>query len=205
MKKFMIVLQIFVALLFIVKIVALAEVAQKTAPDSAATGAPKRAAAETPPPNVATSARESTDDGLSKSRDLLKSLEARKEKLEKKEHFLKSEEQRLLLLKKEILEKIDLLRFQEEKLTAALEAGKTAESKRYKDLAKVFEATPPAKDCCRHYDEHETGQGRRHLGLPESPEGRGNYPRDYQRGKTESQLRQLPFRSRYIFQPPRLS
>ena len=58
---------------------------------------------------------------------------------------MKSEEQRLLLLKKEILEKIDLLRFQEEKLTAALEAGKTAESKRYKDLAKVFEATPPAK------------------------------------------------------------
>src|SRR3989304_4335593 len=145
MKKFMIVLQIFVALLFIVKIVALAEVAQKTAPDSAATGAPKRAAAETPHQNVATSARESTDDGLSKSRDLLKSLEARKEKLEKKEHFLKSEEQRLLLLKKEILEKIDLLRFQEEKLTAALEAGKTAESKVYKDLAKVFEATPPAK------------------------------------------------------------
>lgn len=145
MKKFMIVLQIFVALLFIVKIAALAEIVQKAAPVPAATGASKREAAETYPPNVATSARENTDEGLSKSRDLLKSLEARKDKLEKKERFLKSEEQRLLLLKKEILEKIDLLRLQEEKLAAALEAGKTAESKIYKDLAKVFEATPPAK------------------------------------------------------------
>ncbi|HLA26739.1 MAG TPA: hypothetical protein VJZ49_02470 [Syntrophales bacterium] len=145
MKKFMIVLQIFVALLFMVKIVALAEIVQKAVTVPAATGAPKRAAAETPPPNVAASAKEKTDDGLSKSRDLFKSLEERKEKLEKKELFLKSEEQRLLLLKKEILEKIDLLRLQEEKLTAALEAGKTAESKVYKDLAKVFEATPPAK------------------------------------------------------------
>lgn len=145
MKKFMIVLQIFVALLFIVKIAALAEIVQKAAPVPAATGASKREATETSPPHVATSARENTDEGLSKSRDLLKSLEARKDKLEKKEHFLKSEEQRLLLLKKEILEKIDLLRLQEEKLAAALEAGKTAESKIYKDLAKVFEATPPAK------------------------------------------------------------
>ena len=141
----MIVLQIFVALLFLVKIAALAEIVQKAAPAPDATGAPKRAAAETFPKNIAASVRESVDDRLSKSKDLFKSLEAKKEGLEKKEHFLKSEEQRLLLLKKEILEKIDLLRFQEEKLTAALATGKTAESKKYNDLAKVFEATPPAK------------------------------------------------------------
>jgi flagellar motility protein MotE (MotC chaperone) len=84
-------------------------------------------------------------DGLTKPRDLLTSLEIKKNDLDKREQFLRAEEQRLLLLKREIVEKIDLLRVQEEKLNASVEGQKTAESKNFKDLAKVFEATPPAK------------------------------------------------------------
>jgi len=48
-------------------------------------------------------------------------------------------------LMEEIAEKIDILLNLEQKLNSAITANKEAEAKRYKDLAKVYEATPPAK------------------------------------------------------------
>jgi flagellar motility protein MotE (MotC chaperone) len=145
MKKFVVFLQIFIVLIFFVKIAALGEMMQKTEPAVDPAVTPKGVPANTSSKIGTAVQKDDTDGDLAKAKTLLKSLETKKEELEKKEQSLKSEEQRLLLLKKEILEKIDLLRVQEEKLNTALEAGKSAEGKRYKDLAKVFESAPPAK------------------------------------------------------------
>jgi flagellar motility protein MotE (MotC chaperone) len=86
-----------------------------------------------------------SDDSLVKERDLATALLAKKTELDNRENTLRTEEQRLLALRKEITDKIALLKSQEEKLTSVLEATKTSEVKRYKEMAKVYEATPAAK------------------------------------------------------------
>jgi flagellar motility protein MotE (MotC chaperone) len=146
MKKIVIITQVIVLLLFLAKIVALGEVMSK--PDAAAmpSASVQRLQPDTSAKTVGPEVKGATEaDGLAKQRDLFTSLEVKKNDLDKKEQFLRVEEQRLLLLKKEIVEKIDLLRVQEEKLNATVEGQKTAESKNFRELAKVFEATPPAK------------------------------------------------------------
>lgn len=89
--------------------------------------------------------KDALEEGLVKQRDLAAALSARKIELDNRENALRADEQRLLALRKEITEKIVILKSQEEKLTAMLESGQAAEIKRYKDMAKVYEATPPAK------------------------------------------------------------
>jgi flagellar motility protein MotE (MotC chaperone) len=146
MKKIIIITQVIVLLLFLAKIVALGEVMSKpnaaAMPPAAVQGQQPDAAAKAVVPE-AKGAPEA--DGLAKQRDLFTSLEVKKNDLEKKEQFLRAEEQRLLVLKQEIVQKIDLLRAQEEKLNAASDVQKTAEGKKLKELAKVLESTPPAK------------------------------------------------------------
>jgi len=145
MKKIIVITQFIVLLIFLAKIVALGEVMKKPAaatPPAAVQGAPADSSAKAAPPEAKSA---TAADGLAKPRDLFTSLEAKKNDLDKREQFLRAEEQRLLLLKKEIVEKIDLLHAQEEKVNAANDVQKTAESKNFKELAKVFESTPPAK------------------------------------------------------------
>lgn len=90
-------------------------------------------------------AREASDSSLSKERDLAAALLDKKNELDNREIALRTEEQRLLVLRKEITDKIALLKSQEEKLTVVLEASQTSDVKRYKEMAKVYEATPAAK------------------------------------------------------------
>jgi len=97
------------------------------------------------PSPVASAPKDAFDDGLKKERDLFAVLEQRRKELDSREAALKAEEQRLSSLKKEIVEKIDSLKTLEQKLNVTAEAQKTEENKRFKELAKVFEATPPAK------------------------------------------------------------
>jgi flagellar motility protein MotE (MotC chaperone) len=146
MKKIIIITQFIVLLLFLVKIVALGEVMSKANAAGLPQATVKHLQSDSSPKIVAPEAKSAAEaDGLARPRDILTSLEVKKNDLDKKEQFLRAEEQRLLLLKKEIVEKIDLLRSQEEKLNASVEVQKTAESKNFKELAKVLEATPPAK------------------------------------------------------------
>jgi len=145
MKKIMVVLQVLVLLLFVVKITALGEILQNPNAANTSSGPAKRPITETPAKGVLPSATGVTNDDLEKPRNLLTALEKKKKELEQREILLKSEEQRIATLKKELLEKIDLLRAEQEKLNAIIETSKTADNKRFKDLAKVFDATPPAK------------------------------------------------------------
>jgi flagellar motility protein MotE (MotC chaperone) len=89
--------------------------------------------------------KEPSDDNLAKQRDLAAALLSKKIELDNRENTLRAEEQRLLVLRKEITDKIVLLKSQEEKLAVVLEAAQTSETKRYKEMAKVYEATPAAK------------------------------------------------------------
>lgn len=83
------------------------------------------------------------DDRLAHERKLLASLMERQQQLDGREALLRSEEKRLEALKKEIVQKIESLRELEEKLTTPLEEKKASEEKRFKDLAKIYEAAPP--------------------------------------------------------------
>ena len=83
------------------------------------------------------------DEQLTGARKLLASLTERQQQLDSREGFLKAEERRLDALKREIIQKLENLKALEEKLSVPLEASATADDKRFKDLAKVYEAAPP--------------------------------------------------------------
>ncbi|MBI4632621.1 MAG: hypothetical protein HY742_01830 [Deltaproteobacteria bacterium] len=149
MRKFIVFCQLVVLCIVVVKIAAFAGLLQTKDVLSYLPLTVNRAMAESPAKAVHSAPikdpKDPVADSLRPQRDLAASLQARKMELDSRENALKTEEQKLLALKKEILEKIDLLRGLEEKLNVAIEANKSMESKRYKDLAKVYESTLPAK------------------------------------------------------------
>lgn len=149
MKKIILVTQILVLVLFLAKIAALAGVMVKpekvfNTPTSFE-NFQKKLSEESP---VAQPEELMGTQPVKKGenpRDLYQALEAKRQELAKKEESLAAEEQRLEALKKEIVAKIDVLKMQEEKYLAAVESVSENDKKRLKDLAKIFEATPPAK------------------------------------------------------------
>lgn len=164
MKKSIIVVEIILLILILAKLASVFGLLSKTdiSPDTSL--APAQAMAQQPAadtkaaaaasdalpasiaaPVVVKKDKETLDEDLSKQRDLAAALLAKKVELDNRENALRSEEQRLLTLRKEITEKITLLKGQQEKLTAILDANQAADIKRYKEMAKVYEAAPPAK------------------------------------------------------------
>jgi flagellar motility protein MotE (MotC chaperone) len=113
----------------------------KTAGDTAAgKQAPSVTASKTLPV-----AKDAMEDILAQSRDLAAALAAKKIELDNRENVLRADEQRLIALRKEITEKITILKTQEEKLATALDTTREEDIKRFKEMAKVYENTPPAK------------------------------------------------------------
>jgi len=165
MKKSIIVVEIILLILILAKLASVFGLLSKTdiSPDTslapaqamaqqpaADTKAAAAAASDAVPASIAAPVvvkkdKETLDEDLSKQRDLAAALLAKKVELDNRENALRSEEQRLLTLRKEITEKITLLKGQQEKLTAILDANQAADIKRYKEMAKVYEAAPPAK------------------------------------------------------------
>jgi flagellar motility protein MotE (MotC chaperone) len=156
MKKFIIVVEILLVILILAKVASVFGLLKKTDifPDTALTttqamaqAAPVAASAPASDAQatVATTEKDTLDENLSKQRDLAAALLTKKIELDNRENSLKADEQRLLTLRKEITDKIALLKGQEEKLTAMLDAGQNSDIKKYKEMAKVYEATPPAK------------------------------------------------------------
>ena len=85
------------------------------------------------------------DDKLQKERDLYGVLEKRKAELDVRENAMRTEEQNLQVLKKEITDKIDALKVLEKQLDGKVETQNTLDLKKYKDLAKIYESAAPAK------------------------------------------------------------
>jgi len=78
-------------------------------------------------------------------KEFISSLLEEQKELKDREIFLKSEEKRLNSLKDEILSKFAELRIVQENLSVSLEQIKEIRNERYKNLAKVYESTPPAQ------------------------------------------------------------
>jgi flagellar motility protein MotE (MotC chaperone) len=147
-KKLIVTCQIIFVALFLIKALSYTDLLQ---------GAPfstlfswndwDQAIAQTPvtkaPP--ASSLKDVTEDSLQKERDLLTLLQKKQKELDTRENTLKAEEQKIAALKKEVMDKMDALKLMETQLTAKLDTEKSQDEKRLKELAKVYEATPPQK------------------------------------------------------------
>jgi flagellar motility protein MotE (MotC chaperone) len=146
LKRAIVCFQIVVLLMFLGKIVASVGSLRATADDGENMMTSSVAMAQTPAvPVVQQPPRDIVDDSLKKERSLETALQAKLHLLEQREDLLKTEEQRLLALKRELSEKIDVLRALQQQITAVTETYKTEEGKKIKELAKVYEAMPPAK------------------------------------------------------------
>ncbi|MEQ8153036.1 MAG: hypothetical protein ABRQ32_09045 [Smithellaceae bacterium] len=154
MKKMIIGIQILILVLILIKAASVIGLIKRTDFLSATSLMTRQALAESTvaspaagkmPSVLRQPVNETAADDLTTVRDLATALAAKKSELDKRENNLRAEEQRLLALKKEITDKIVLLKSQEEKLTSALENHKADDLKRYKDMAKVYESAPPAK------------------------------------------------------------
>ncbi|MHB8770895.1 MAG: MotE family protein [Syntrophales bacterium] len=153
MKRVVIALQVLVLVVFLAKVITTADGFRRFAGSYGQMASIGQAMAQTPAPPVAQSpsrdvqppVRDVLNEPLTKERTLEEALQAKLRDLEQREEVLKKEEQRLLALKLELAEKIDTLRTLQQQITSATESVKTEEGKRLKDLARVYEAMPPAK------------------------------------------------------------
>lgn len=137
-------LQILLFLIFVLKIAALAGVMQNPG-DGRAETASVKTQNDARPVNISPGLPKEKNEESEGVRMLLTALEEKQKVLDKREAALKTEEQRLLALKKEITDKMAALKAEQEKLYADLEKVDGADAKKYKDLAKVYDSTPPAK------------------------------------------------------------
>lgn len=148
MKRFFIACQIVIVTLFIIKTLFLAEALQITSVlsffsmDHFGQAIAQTTTATVP---AARMVKDVTEDPLQRERDLFDILQQKQKALETRESLVKAEEQKIVALKKEIVEKIDALLLLESELSSRLDADKVNDIKRLKDLAKVYEATPPQK------------------------------------------------------------
>ena len=145
MKKLIVVCEILILFIFLAKIVAvggilkISETADRLMTvDHASADSPVVGDNDHPVKDVC-------KDSLLQERELLSSLLEKQKELKDRERLLSSEEKRLNSLKNEILSRINKLREMEEKLSGLLETIKETDNNRYKDLAKVYESTPPAR------------------------------------------------------------
>jgi len=146
MKKVFYVFQAFIIIIFLVKVASLCGLMRSLGTIQQSLFSENRALAESSS-RVSNGSviKDVLQDELAQPRNLLNALQSRKQEMDERENSIRMEEAKLLSLKKEITEKIDVLLNLEQKLNTAIGADKEAEAKRYKDLAKVYEATPPAK------------------------------------------------------------
>jgi len=163
MKKIIIIVQIFIAILVVVKVASVFGVLQKFNISTEAAIMTSSALAQSKTPltknpselplnkpaatveKAPIAAKDVMDDMLVSQRDLAQALAAKKNELDNRENALRADEQRLIAMRKDITEKMALLKTQEEKLATQLDAARQEDVKRYKDMAKVYDATPPAK------------------------------------------------------------
>lgn len=154
MKKILIGVQLLILLLILTRVASVVGFVKKSDILSSSSLITSQALAQPPVASPATGTipaalqqplSGTSSDNLATERDLAAVLIAKKNELDNRENTLRAEEKRLLALRKEITDKIALLKSQEEKLTSVLETAKTSETKKYKEMAKVYESTPPAK------------------------------------------------------------
>jgi flagellar motility protein MotE (MotC chaperone) len=157
MKKILIGAQILAAVFLLIKGLSLFGILSETQglPDVTAIAATALAQSKMPAPEKppvanssaapAQAAKTPLEDALTEQRGLAEALVARQNELDAREKALRADEQRLIALRKDILEKMAILKTSEEKLATRMEALREEDIRRYKEMAKVYEAAPPVK------------------------------------------------------------
>ncbi|MBP7765370.1 MAG: hypothetical protein K4445_12865 [Deltaproteobacteria bacterium] len=157
MKKILIGAQILAAVFLLIKGLSLFGILSETQglPDVTAIAATALAQSKVPAPEKPPAANSSAapaqaaktplEDALTEQRGLAEALVARQNELDAREKALRADEQRLIALRKDILEKMAILKTSEEKLATRMEALREEDIRRYKEMAKVYEAAPPVK------------------------------------------------------------
>ena len=145
MRKLILICEILVVSLIVIKIAAAGGVLQKLMPATSVFDLNHAIANVSQKTSGAAPALEAGDDALAKERKLVASLAEKEKQLDSRESAIKEEEKKLQSLKGEIVTKIDALTGLEGRLSGMLDTVKSAEDKRLRDLATVFEATAPAQ------------------------------------------------------------
>ncbi|HOE79721.1 MAG TPA: hypothetical protein PLX58_04860 [Smithellaceae bacterium] len=159
MKRIIISVQILLAVFILVKVASVSGIFEKGDFFTGAASFIRQAQAEpqvtgaravhtqemNPPDEMPAPPKDAMKDILAEQRDLAKALASKKAELDERENLLRAEEQRLLALRRDIVEKMNILKAQEEKLAAELDQVREDNIKRFKEMAKVYESTPPAK------------------------------------------------------------
>jgi flagellar motility protein MotE (MotC chaperone) len=146
MKRLILICELLVVALIVIKIAAAGGVLQNMLPEASSVLDLDHAVANVSPKTAEKApARDSAEDSLARERKLAASLAEREKQLDSREGAIKEEEKKLQSLKGEIVAKIDALKGLEDRLSGMLDTVKSAEDKRLRDLANVFEATPPAQ------------------------------------------------------------
>ena len=145
MKKIVIAFEILIVILFAAKLLAIGEIVKRTVISDYVSWSADHALAESFSRTTdILSVRDVFEDALTNERNMVVSLDGKRRQLENRESAIKFEEKRMNMLKKEIVAKIEMLQGREEKTPVPQESDKE-DNKRYKELAKVYEATPPDK------------------------------------------------------------
>jgi flagellar motility protein MotE (MotC chaperone) len=147
LKKLIITCEIFILLIFLVKIVMVGGIVKSTDSLSPILSV-NQARAESASKSTRTYPVKVTDvseDPLITEKKLMASLLESQKKIQAREAVLQSREKKLRLLETEILSKIDELRETEKRLTVVVEAIKEVDDKKYQDLARVYESSPPSQ------------------------------------------------------------
>jgi flagellar motility protein MotE (MotC chaperone) len=146
MKKIIITIEILVVFLFIVKIFAIGEVVKKSEISDYLLLSVKSALADSSSQtSVGSPPRDVSVDTLASERSLMSTLADRRRQLENRESLIKFEEKKINSLRNEIIARIEMIRGREERMTSPQESARSEDITRFKELAKVYEATPPDK------------------------------------------------------------
>ncbi|HBH88139.1 MAG TPA: hypothetical protein DDY17_11160 [Syntrophaceae bacterium] len=146
MKKVIIVFEVLFVFIVIVKFFTIGEIVKRSEDSGSSSWFADHALAEPSPQRTdGTRVRDVFEDALSNERSLMISLEDRRKRIENRENYVKYEEQKINSLKKEITAKMAKLQSLEENVPAPQESDIKEDKKKFKDLAKAYEATPPDK------------------------------------------------------------
>ena len=145
MKKIVIAFEILIVFLFMAKFIAIGEIVKRTEISGYLSWSADHALADSfSRTSGSSSVRDVFEDTLTNERNLMVSLEDRRKQLENREKFIRFEEKRINTVKKEIVAKMEMLQGREGEKPLPQESDKD-DKKRFKELAKVYEATPPDK------------------------------------------------------------
>jgi len=145
MKKILIAFEVLIIFLFVAKLFAIGEIVKRSELYNISLLSVNPALADASSQTMGSApVKDIFEDALTNERNLMVSLDDKRRQLEDRENFIKFEEKRLNLLKKEIAAKIETLHDREGKTTVSQESDKD-ENKKIKELAKEYDATPPDK------------------------------------------------------------